>query len=55
MARIAWGTPVLISIDLGLIVELPNPVRVMIFGILRDEVLPEKESASCGCRSTSWA
>lgn len=42
IARIAWGTPVLISIDLGLIVELPNPVRVMILGVLR-MILPDKE------------
>jgi hypothetical protein len=42
MARIAWGTPKLISIDLGLIIELPNPVRILILGNLR-MVLPDEK------------
>ncbi|MET8307870.1 DUF6603 domain-containing protein [Micromonospora sp. NPDC005173] len=43
MARIEWGTPTLITIDLGLIVELPNPVRLLILGIVR-MVLPDEKA-----------
>jgi hypothetical protein len=43
MARLGWGTPTLISIDLGLIVELPNPVRLLILGVLR-MILPDERA-----------
>jgi hypothetical protein len=35
MARIGWGTPPLIAIDLGLLFELPGPARFAILGALR--------------------
>jgi hypothetical protein len=35
MARIGWGSPTLITIDLGLIVEVPDPVRVIILGVIK--------------------
>jgi hypothetical protein len=34
MARIGWGTPTIISVDLGLIIELPAPIRIAILGRL---------------------
>ena len=40
MAKITWGTPTLVSVDLGLIIEIPNPVRLAILGVLR-AVLPD--------------
>ncbi|MFL5335849.1 MAG: DUF6603 domain-containing protein, partial [Geminicoccaceae bacterium] len=43
MARISWGTPPLISLDLGFIIELPNPVRILILGILR-MILPDEKA-----------
>jgi hypothetical protein len=40
MARIVWGG--LITIDLGLIIEVPSPVRVLILGVIRT-VLPNED------------
>jgi hypothetical protein len=42
MARIAWGTPALVTLDVGLLLELPNPVRLLILGVLR-MVLPKPD------------
>lgn len=45
VARLGWGSPPLLTIDLGLILELPSPLRLIILGVLRmalptdDEVL----------------
>jgi hypothetical protein len=44
MAKIGWGTPRLISIDLGLVVEVPHPLRVVILGVLR-ALLPDDQRA----------
>lgn len=44
MVRIGWGTPTIITIDLGLILELPAPVRLVILGRLR-AVLPDADLA----------
>jgi hypothetical protein len=44
MAKIAWGTPTLVTIDLGLVIEIPDPVRLLILGILR-AVLPDERAA----------
>ncbi|MEU9337224.1 DUF6603 domain-containing protein [Streptomyces sp. NPDC048290] len=44
MARIGWGTPTLLTIDLGLLLELPTPVRLMLLGRLR-MALPTEASA----------
>ena len=35
MARIGWGTPPLVIIDLGLLIEVPDPIRLVILGVLR--------------------
>jgi hypothetical protein len=43
MAKIGWGTPTLISIELGLIVEVPHPLRVFIPGVLR-ALLPDEQT-----------
>lgn len=44
MAKIGWGTPTLLSIELGLIIEVPNPVTVAILGIFR-AILPDEKAA----------
>ncbi|KQR77322.1 hypothetical protein ASF98_21480 [Arthrobacter sp. Leaf337] len=44
MARLGWGTPQLLSLDLGLILELPAPVRLAVLGRLR-MALPRDEAA----------
>lgn len=38
MAKIGWGTPTLLTIDIGIIIELPDPVRLIILGILRAQL-----------------
>jgi hypothetical protein len=43
VARLGWGTPTLITIDLGLLVEIPDPVRVLILGVLRAR-LPDENA-----------
>ena len=35
MAQLAWGTANLVTIELGLIVEFPEPVRIVLIGIIR--------------------
>ena len=40
-ARIVWGSPVLITIDLCLVLELPSPVRLVALGRMR-ALLPEE-------------
>ncbi len=42
MFIIGWGTPTLISIELGLIIEVPSPIRIAILGVLKT-VLPREE------------
>ncbi|MFC0506524.1 DUF6603 domain-containing protein [Micromonospora costi] len=43
MARIGWGTPTLITLDLGLVLELPAPVRLLVLGKLR-MTLPDERA-----------
>ena len=43
MARIGWGTPTLITIDMGLLIEIPDPVRVLILGVIR-ALLPDEKA-----------
>jgi len=45
MAMIGWGTPTLITLELGLIIEIPNPVRLAILGVLK-AIIPNKEENS---------
>lgn len=44
MAKITWGTPTLLSADLGLVIEVPDPVRLVILGIVRG-ILPDEKAA----------
>lgn len=44
MAKIGWGTPTLLTIDVGIVIEMPDPVRLLILGILRAQ-LPSAENA----------
>jgi hypothetical protein len=44
MAVIGWGTPTLLTLELALILELPQPVRVVILGRLT-AMLPEPRAA----------
>ncbi len=43
MAKIGWGTPTLISLSLGVIIEIPS-INITILGILK-VVLPDEEAA----------
>jgi hypothetical protein len=43
-ARIVWGSPTLITIDLCLVLEFPAPVRLVVLGRLRAEVPDEREA-----------
>ncbi|MBN1274415.1 MAG: hypothetical protein JXB26_19305 [Candidatus Aminicenantes bacterium] len=42
MARIGWGTPTLLTIDLGLIIEVPLPLRIALMGVIK-VILPDEE------------
>lgn len=43
MAKIGWGSPTLLTVDLGLLIEVPQPVRVFILGMAR-ALLPDQEA-----------
>ncbi|GGK72412.1 DUF6603 domain-containing protein [Rufibacter glacialis] len=43
MAKIGWGTPTLIKIELGLMVEIPDP-KILILGVISTK-LPTEEAA----------
>jgi hypothetical protein len=43
LLQIGWGTPTLITIDLALILELPDPVRLLLLGELA-VLLPEPDA-----------
>jgi hypothetical protein len=43
MVKIGWGTPALITGDLGIIIELPDPVRIVLLGQI-SALLPEPEA-----------
>ena len=44
MAIIGWGTPTLIAIELGVLIELPSPVRLVLLGQVT-VAIPAKELA----------
>ena len=44
MGKLGWGTPTLISLEIGLMLEVPNPVRLAILGVIK-MVLPTEEAA----------
>ncbi|HET7504875.1 MAG TPA: DUF6603 domain-containing protein, partial [Kofleriaceae bacterium] len=43
MVKIGWGTPTLITLDLAVILELPEPVRLIVLGRLK-AVLPDEKA-----------
>jgi hypothetical protein len=43
MARIGWGTPTLLTIDLGLLIEIPDPVRMLVLGVVK-ATLPDENA-----------
>lgn len=43
MLKIGWGSPSLLTIEVGLVIEVPSPVRVAILGIIR-AILPDEEA-----------
>lgn len=42
MAKIGWGTPTLLTLDLALIIELPTQVRIVLLGVLK-AILPDED------------
>uniref|UniRef100_A0AAU2AII0 DUF6603 domain-containing protein n=1 Tax=Streptomyces sp. NBC_00093 TaxID=2975649 RepID=A0AAU2AII0_9ACTN len=44
MAAIGWGTPTLVKAEIGVVVELPSPVRIALLGRL-SVVLPDEDAA----------
>lgn len=44
MARIGWGTPTILTLDIALILELPSPVRLIVLGRL-GLALPRPDAA----------
>lgn len=44
MAILGWGTPSVVTAQLGIVLELPNPFRIVLLGQL-DASLPEAEDA----------
>ena len=44
MAKIGWGTPTLVEISLGIIIELPDPIRIGLLGQIA-ALLPERRAA----------
>ncbi|MEM9544881.1 MAG: DUF6603 domain-containing protein [Bacteroidota bacterium] len=44
MGKLGWGTPTLISLEIGLMLEVPNPVALAILGVIK-MVLPTEEEA----------
>lgn len=42
MGKFGWGTPTLITVDLGLIIEVPKPIRLAILGVVK-LVLPDED------------
>ena len=44
MLEIGWGTPTLITLEIGVILEVPNPVRIALLGSLH-MALPDADAA----------
>jgi hypothetical protein len=45
MLKIGWGSPTLITVSLGIVIELPSPVRIAILGRLH-MALPDEKKAT---------
>ena len=49
MGKLGWGTPTLISLELGVILDIPAP-QIVIIGVLRC-ILPDRGRRRCSsCR-----
>lgn len=44
MGKLGWGTPTLITLELGLMLEVPNPIALAILGVIK-MALPTEEAA----------
>jgi hypothetical protein len=44
IAKIGWGSPALVTIDLCLVLEVPSPIRLILLGRLR-AILPDERAA----------
>jgi len=44
MVQLGWGTPNIIIAEIGIFLDLPNPIRIALLGQL-EAVLPERDSA----------
>ncbi|MFN0086631.1 MAG: DUF6603 domain-containing protein [Blastocatellia bacterium] len=44
MVQLAWGTPSVVTLELGVILELPSPVRLILLGRI-ESALPTREAA----------
>lgn len=44
MLQLGWGTPTLITLSLGVILEVPDPIRILILGLI-DAGLPTADAA----------
>lgn len=44
MLTIGWGTPTLITLTLGVLLEVPDPIRIVILGLI-EAALPTKDEA----------
>jgi hypothetical protein len=42
IGRIVWGVPVLVTIELGVVIEFPSPVRLLVLGQIR-ALLPHQD------------
>ncbi len=43
MMKIGWGTPTLITADVGLMIEVPSPVRLHALGVVRAQIPSEEQ------------
>ncbi len=44
LAKITWGTPALLTAEVGLVLEVPEPVRLVLLGVVRG-ILPDEQAA----------
>jgi hypothetical protein len=44
MARITWNTPAILTVEAGLAIEFPNPVKIAILGVIRC-ILPDPDKS----------
>lgn len=44
MGKLGWGTPSLITLSIGLVIEVPDPFRIAILGVVK-ALLPDEEVA----------